>query len=222
MLTRYALSRYRDVEGADAAEGLFVLFFIDLYIQVMLGEDEDVFGGPVFLLHSGHAFKGGVGHRMQGAPMNLGHKVKCPAGWDDYDLSVSSPYRSNGTQGTEILFVFCRSATSYVVAGRRACWSPRRKPCQATRSASPTSKTRSRPPSANSSMSAPSSSASPSTTSTSSAPRSKSLPPLQLSTPLLASTSATSWCVSQHAFLKCELTIHRHQPKLKPTVINID
>ncbi|GAA6056608.1 hypothetical protein NBRC10513_001069 [Rhodotorula toruloides] len=86
-MLEYCDVRYRDVEGADAAEGLFVLFFIDLYIQVMLGEDEDVFGGPVFLLHSGHAFKGGVGHRMQGAPMNLGHKVKCPAGWDDYDLS---------------------------------------------------------------------------------------------------------------------------------------
>ncbi|BGP34716.1 hypothetical protein JCM10296v2_006538 [Rhodotorula toruloides] len=90
-------ARYRDVEGADAAEDLFVHFFVELYIEVLLGEHEDVFGGPVFFMHAGHAYKGGLGHHIQWRPMKLGHKLPRPSGWADYVLEVRNIVRRHGS-----------------------------------------------------------------------------------------------------------------------------
>ncbi|BGP24766.1 hypothetical protein JCM10295v2_003685 [Rhodotorula toruloides] len=66
----------------------FPSFVVELYLELILGEGEDLFGGPVYFLAPNHAFSGGIGHLHQRQAMRMGMLRARPTSVDDYNLEV--------------------------------------------------------------------------------------------------------------------------------------
>ncbi|GAA5835031.1 hypothetical protein JCM11251_000143 [Rhodosporidiobolus azoricus] len=84
---------YNYADGADALKDLFFIFFIELYLELLLGEGEDALSGPVWLMHPTHSFQGGIGHCQQKKPMNHGHSIPRPQSAANYDLGARNMRR---------------------------------------------------------------------------------------------------------------------------------
>ncbi|KAJ8296539.1 hypothetical protein OF846_000901 [Rhodotorula toruloides] len=86
---------FRDDPDADPLDGFFGNVLVELYLEMALGEGEDLMLGQAYLLAPSNPFSAGMGHRIQGQPMKFGAKVARPRSLDEYDLKARNISRRN-------------------------------------------------------------------------------------------------------------------------------
>lgn len=90
-LSTWKRRNFRDDPDADPLDGFFGNVLVELYLEMALGEGEDLMLGQAYLLAPSNPFSAGMGHRIQGQPMKFGAKVARPRSLDEYDLKVRLP-----------------------------------------------------------------------------------------------------------------------------------
>ncbi|GAA5989323.1 hypothetical protein JCM10908_001256 [Rhodotorula pacifica] len=78
--------KYRRHPNAEPLEFYVGNLYLELLLEVALGEDEDIFLGQLQMLAEGHPMGGGIGHRIQGRPMTFGIKNARPWSFKEYVL----------------------------------------------------------------------------------------------------------------------------------------